>query len=69
MEYISKKAPVLLNHVWNLVTKTSPAKYLLERLNSLLGVDLNDNCGGYNAYTYNASLRKEISWSDMDPES
>ncbi len=43
LEFISKKAPVLANHLWNMITKSYPMQYLADRLKSILGVDLNDD--------------------------
>jgi len=36
-------------------------------MKNTLGIDLNDDYGNYNSYTYNASMDKSLNWSDLDP--
>lgn len=61
-----KAAPHVLNYGWNMVSKTKPVKYLLQKMRDTLGIDLNDDDGGYNKFTYDASLGKNMLWSDLD---
>jgi len=37
-------------------------------MKNTLGIDLNDDYGNYNSYTYNASMDKSLNWSDLDPQ-
>lgn len=67
MKYAMAAAPHIINYGWNVVSKTKPVKYLLNKLREVLGIDLNDDNCSYNSYNFDSSFAKNLDWSSLDP--
>ena len=69
MNYLMHAAPHVLNYGWSILQKTRPVKYLIDKLKTYTGIDLNDDLGqNYNRFTYDASFVKNLDWSSIDPQ-